>query len=367
MNICIAYPTSGERRETFITHHISCLPGKVYELVGWLPLPVDNCMLPRKAVSFFMRILHRLTSGYSTNLWISFYLKHHNIDMLLVEYGDLACFFLEGSRRAGVPLFAHFHGYDAYQKSRLGLKNDYAKLFQQVSGVGVVSKAMAAQLQSLGCPEKKISHVSYGVDMKRFSVTYPSQNTEILVFIGRFVEKKAPFHLLESFFLAQKQCPQASLVMAGDGPLLTDTQHKVKELRIEEKVIFPGRLTHEQVAETLGRARAYVQHSITASNGDSEGTPVVILEAAACGLPVISTQHAGIPDVVEDQVSGLLVGEGDVYGMANNMVRVLTDPEYAQILGHEGARMVRKKYDIQQTVENLYQLLFKLHTQNLSQ
>ncbi len=366
MNICIAYPVSGERRETFITHHISYLPGKVYELVGWLPLPVSNCVLPKRVLSVFMRILHRLTRGHSTNYWLSFYLKHHNIDMLLVEYGDLACYFLESCRRAGVPLFAHFHGYDAYQRSHLGLKHDYAALFQQVSGVGVVSKAMALQLQSLGCSEKKINHVSYGVDMKRFSVTYPSQNEELLVFIGRFVEKKAPFHLLESFFLAQKQCPHASLVMAGDGPLLTDAQHKAKELGIEEKVIFPGRLTHKQVAETLGRARAYVQHSITASNGDSEGTPVVILEAAACGLPVISTLHAGIPDVVEDQISGLLVAEGDINGMAKNMVKVLSDPEYAQRLGQKGARTVRTQYDIQQTVENLYQLLFKLHTQNLS-
>src|SRR5690606_24279507 len=115
-----------------------------------------------------------------------------------------------------------------------------------------------------------------------------------------------------------KNHPDASLIMAGDGVLLNMCQNLARHLEIEKQVLFPGVITPETYRELLSESLAFVQHSITAANGDMEGTPLAVLEAGAAGLPVISTKHAGIPDVIVDGKTGLLCVEHDVATMANH-------------------------------------------------
>jgi glycosyltransferase involved in cell wall biosynthesis len=104
-------------------------------------------------------------------------------------------------------------------------------------------------------------------------------------------------------------------------------------------------------------AQAFVQHSVVAPDGDSEGTPVSVIEAGACGLPVVATRHGGIPDVVIDGETGLLVDEGDVAGMAERMQRLLKEPHTAGLLGKRAREHIQSHYSHTDSIEKLSRLL----------
>ena len=115
----------------------------------------------------------------------------------------------------------------------------------------------------------------------------------------------------------------------------------------------------EEVAHRMQQARAYVQHSIFAPNGDSEGSPNSIIEAAGCGLPIVSTRHAGIKESVIEGVTGYLVDEGDWQGMGEYMIKLLNDPELAEKMGQAGRLHILEHYDVEQQMEKLQEILEK--------
>ena len=102
-----------------------------------------------------------------------------------------------------------------------------------------------------------------------------------------------------------------------------------------------------------------MQHSITANNGDMEGTPLAVLEASAAGIPVISTNHAGIPDVVIDEKTGFLVNEHDVDGMAQKMMLLLNDVEKAKIMGNEGKVLIKAHFSLDNYIETLNKIILE--------
>src|SRR5439155_1881807 len=127
---------------------------------------------------------------------------------------------------------------------------------------------------------------------------------------------KAPYLTLLAFHKVLAQVPDARLTMVGDGDLLEACHQIAKSLSIDMRVDFVGQRQSADIANILKTARAFVQHSLQTSSGDSEGTPVAILEAGAAGIPVVSTRHAGIVDIVRDGETGYLVDERDIDSMA---------------------------------------------------
>ena len=124
----------------------------------------------------------------------------------------------------------------------------------------------------------------------------------------------------------------------------------VKYLKIEDKVEFTGVMTQGQFVNELKDCLAYVQHSIRDELGDMEGTPVSILEASAAGVPVISTFHAGIPEVIHHKKTGLLVNEHDVEGMAKNMLVLLRDKAMAKKLGETGKKLISEEFSMEKHI-----------------
>lgn len=175
--------------------------------------------------------------------------------------------------------------------------------------------------------------------------------------VGRFTDKKAPYYTILAFHAIAQQFPQAKLLMAGDGVLKSTCQNLVRHLGLQEQVVFLGVIDHQRYRELLAESLAFVQHSITAANGDMEGTPVAILEASAAGLPVVATRHAGIPDVVLHEKTGLLCNEHDVEGMANNMARLLNNSTEAQQMGQAGKQRILKHFNMQRHIEVLEKAL----------
>jgi colanic acid/amylovoran biosynthesis glycosyltransferase len=131
--------------------------------------------------------------------------------------------------------------------------------------------------------------------------------------------------------------------LVGDGPLLAECQELVRELGLGAKVSFTGALKSDEIARELDHADAFLHHSVEAADGDKEGIPVSIMEAMAMGLPVVSTFHSGIPELIEHGISGFLVEERDIDGYAATL-RQLIDSH--QPVGEAANARVRDRFDL---------------------
>jgi len=286
------------------------------------------------------------------------FLQRADVEVVLAEYGPTAVAIMEACSISRTPLVVHFHGFDAYQEETVtDLREPYERLFQTAFRVVVVSNHMLAHLVSLGSPAKRTVCNPCGVDVDRFQGARPEAAPPLLLSLGRFVEKKGPALTLRAFALVHAEEPQSRLVMLGDGPLRDECIDLARELGVGQQVRFPGSIDHDEVVAWMGRARCFVQHSLRAANGDSEGTPVAVLEASSSGLPVVSTKHGGIIDAVIDGASGFLVDEGDVEGMAGHMLRLVRDPELANTMGAAGRRHVEANYSSEKSLGRLRKVL----------
>jgi len=145
--------------------------------------------------------------------------------------------------------------------------------------------------------------------------------------------------------------------MIGDGELWESCKQLAKDLEISRVVEFLGPRSQVEVAAELRQVRAFVQHSIRASGGDSEGTPVAVLEAGAAGLPVVATRHTGIQDVVIEEQTGLLVDERDVEGMATHMMQLAQDPGLAGRMGNAARKRVAMEFSMETSIDRLWGII----------
>jgi glycosyltransferase involved in cell wall biosynthesis len=346
--------------ETFIRAHIDRLPCTTIPIWGWRPSVAGRPVL--SAVELAGYKVRRWVTGEglereTTAAFVRAFTRYR-VQAVLGEYGDISCHAIDACQQAGIPLIAHFHGYDSSRRDIL--RNNvasYRKLFRTAAAIVVVSRAMERRLVSLGAPPELLVYGPYGVDCERFSGAAPATAPPTLLAVGRFTEKKAPHLTLLAFAQAVKRVPDARLRMIGAGPLQDACVDLAEALRITHAVTFLDAQGPEVVSRELRSARAFVQHSLEAPNGDSEGTPVAIIEAGATGLPVISTRHGGIPDVVVEGETGLLSDERDVDGMAAQMVTLLTDAALAGRMGAAAQGRVRQHFTMDQSLARLAALL----------
>ena len=149
------------------------------------------------------------------------------------------------------------------------------------------------------------------------------------------------------------------LTIIGDGPLRADVAQIVKDLDLSNKVRLLGRQPHELVLQEIQRAHIYVQHSVTAPDGDEEGLPVSITEALAAGLPVVSTIHSGIPEVVRHGENGYLVNEGDIEMMATFMSKLADNPAKWPEFGQNGRQLLESEFSMPVVQRQLRSLLIQ--------
>lgn len=363
-NLCIIKPNASVYSETFIQNHIDHLAGNKFVLYGGaFPVYQQNgsyliqSKLDLLVYLFQKRFLKKSDIEVRNKALIN-YLKSNKIDVVLAEYGMVGAAVYKACEQAKVPLIIHFHGADAHHQPTIEkLKSSYKQAFKYAEAIVCVSKFMYDALLKLGAPSEKLFLNPYGVDINKFEVGKPELNLPVLFFAGRFVEKKAPHIVIKAFSIAKKEIKEAKLIMAGDGPLLADSEILAQSLNLQNDIEFPGIYTHEKVVEQLKTVRAFVQHSVIAADGDSEGTPNSILEASACGLPVISTKHAGIVEAVVNEKTGLLSDELDIDAFAINMLRVLKEPTLASDLGRNGAIHIRENYELNSRISALNQII----------
>lgn len=344
MRLCVVQPTPAKFSETFLTAQSERLPADVrviyaeserFRLFGRRPRTK-----PKKP-RYFRRTLRALRPS-----------------AVLAQYGPIGIQVMEACAEAEIPLIVHFHGYDVSREwVLLEFGQRYPRLFEQAVAVVAVSRRMEQDLVALGAPPEKVHYNPCGVDCRRFAATRPSVAPPTLLAVGRFVEKKGPLLTILAFAELHRQCPQARLRMIGEGDMLEFCEKTARVLRIEDAVDFLGIQLPQFVQAEMQVARCFVQHSVVASDGDSEGTPVSVLEAGASGLPIVATRHAGIPDVVIDGKTGFLVDERDVTAMAERMKRFVEDPDLAERMGSVARSHVQTHFSIGARTAGLWRII----------
>lgn len=363
-NLCIIKPNRSSFSETFIQAHIDNLAGSKKVLYGGA-FPVydhENKFLirsPWSKLSYLVKKrLFKSDNISELDKALSSYLTAQNINVVLAEYGMIGARIANACKLAGVPLVIHFHGADAHHRPTVErYRKLYEQAFEYAKAIVVVSEDMRKQLIDLGAPDSKLFLNPYGIDISKFFAVDVSSSMRNFIAVGRFVSKKAPLITLEAFKLLLDVYTDAHLWMVGDGPLLSTAKQRAKELNIEQKVTFTGILSSTQIIGLFKKMRCFVQHSVTAVDGDMEGTPNTILEASSSALPIVSTRHAGIKDAVIDGVTGFLVEENDIKGMAERMLQIAGSSELAAELGVAGRLHMINNYQMKDRIEALDHIL----------
>lgn len=260
------------------------------------------------------------------------------------------------ARQLEIPLLTTLHGFDITTKRTDFLKSGspslmrYA-LFQQklkndCKVFICVSDFMRNQALKAGFPESKIRKHFIGVDTNAFKPANGQNTQPNLLHVARLVEKKGTNYLIRAFAQVVKHIPEARLNILGGGPLLESLQKLAAELGVDDRVSFLGVQPHAEVRRQLMESSALVLPSVTAANGDAEGLGMVLLEAAAMGVPTVATRHGGIPEAVRDGQTGILVPERDVPALADAMFSLLRDQGLRARMGIQARQMVEQEFDI---------------------
>ena len=172
------------------------------------------------------------------------------------------------------------------------------------------------------------------------------------------MEKKGVEYLIRAFAAVRAQLPAAELVIAGDGRLRGKLELLASQMKVP--VSFLGSLSSQQIKEELQQTRVFCSPSVTAENGDAEGLPIVILEAQACAIPVVTSARGGVREGIIDGVTGLAFKEGDVACLSNHLLRLLQDGKTAAAMGNAGRHNIEEKFDLRRCTESLERLYDKL-------
>jgi glycosyltransferase involved in cell wall biosynthesis len=365
MNLAIFSPNQNPYSETFIQAHKNHIrTDSTHYIYGRnlnnLKMGDDEhfITLNNGMLSRLSRKLTKTSNASLTENLIVKRLKELRIDVILIEYGTHAMHLLPALKKADIPFVVHFHGSDASIKYVLKKHNNYKELFEFANSVIVVSTVMHERFLGLGCPDHKLVYNVYGAN-PIFKKRSPQFLKKQALAIGRFVDKKAPYYTILAFKQVVEKHPEAQLIMAGQGVLWPTCKNLVRYLDLDTNIQLVGVVTPEEVAHFMEESYCFVQHSITAEDGDQEGTPLAVLEAALSGIPVVATYHAGIPDVIEHERTGLLCQEHDVDAMAENLIRIFDDVDFAKQLGKVARETHSIKFSLDRHIQSLEHTLEK--------
>ena len=250
------------------------------------------------------------------------------------------------ARVLGVPLVVTFHGSDiAKPATKPAHQRKRQRVFDAASRVIAVSEFIAQQLRANGCPPAKIVLHHIGVDTQRFAPgDEAARNLRRILFVGRMVGKKGAIHLIRAMPAVQQAIPGAELVLAGDGPLRERLEHEAARLDVNAR--FPGVQSPEEVRALMQTSAVFCAPSIVTRTGDAEGLPMTVVEAQACGCPVVASPSGGTAEGIVDGESGFVVPSGDGSALAAALIRVLGDEDLRLRLSAGARRNVLTRFDL---------------------
>ena len=286
------------------------------------------------------------------------------IDLIHTHYLVDAGFFRNFTKYYSVPKICSAYGYDisSFPKRLFGFARLLLKpLFHEYDCFIAMSEDMKQDYIRLGCPEDKIVVHYYGTDTKKFynaarSYQIHDRPVKILT-VGTVEEKKAQHLVTDALHVLVEKYKYSNFEyhIVGSGEYESIIKKKVEKYRLQDKVIFHGFIPHhdERLMHLFSGADIFILPSIRTSKSDKEGIPGTLIEAMANGLPVISTYHAGIPEVVEDGKDGFLTKERDVEGLASALFKLVSDASLRENLGRSAQLRATQQLDLHIRTKNL--------------
>jgi colanic acid/amylovoran biosynthesis glycosyltransferase len=292
-------------------------------------------------------------------------LARHKARLIHAHFGPDGCIARPWAAELGLPLVTSFYGYDLSKQSAIERwMPEYQILFEQGALFLVEGNHMRQSLARLGCPVEKIQVQRIAIDVQQ--VPYQERRLMAgepvrLLFCGRFVEKKGLADCLRAVSTVIRQGFDIHLRVVGDGELRPEVESLIEDLGLGGKVDLLGFIPYSQLLGELNNAQILIAPSLSALDGDSEGgAPVILLDAQANGLPILSTTHADIPEVVVDGQSAYLAPEGDAAALAEGLIGLIMHPEDWPAMGAAGRAHVEKHHDIRVLAPQLEHKYFQV-------
>ena len=323
-----------------------------------------DLLLPQKV---FIRLGNNGFKDVYRNFFCGLLTKHA-ARLMHCHFGYCGVEFLDVKRKLKLPMVTSFYGSDmSFLPRDPQWKKKYEVFFGEGERFLVEGTHMKAGLLELGCPEKRIIVQHLGVDLQQLPMVprtiCPDGMVRILV-AATFREKKGIPYALEAFARVRQKHKNMRLTLMGDAS--EDARDKVEKEKIlevlgkydlHESVTWVGFQPHNVFREQLMRHDLFLSPSVLACDGDSEGgSPVSITEAQATGMPVLSTFHADIPEVVLDGKSGLLSPERDIEALTANLEFLVTHPEKREEMGRQGRSHIEKEYNVKIQAKKLQEI-----------
>ena len=291
-------------------------------------------------------------------------LERGHFDIIHAQFGTLGLFAvpLKQILSSDCKIVTSIRGYDVtvFLRKHPGA---YHGLFREGDLFLPVCEFLRERLICEGCEEKKIVVHYSGIDCSKFEYCQrwrvPGESIKVLT-IARLIEKKGVAFAIEAVSHLLATGEKIDYTVVGDGVLRQSLQQLIQDRGIEQQVRLVGSKTHEEVKMFMEKSHVLLAPSLTSESGDQEGIPNVIKEAMASGLPVISTFHSGIPELVSDGVSGLLVPERDAASLADALAYLIRHPEICKEMGQAGRRQVEQKFETSVLSKQLEELYFEL-------
>jgi colanic acid/amylovoran biosynthesis glycosyltransferase len=287
-------------------------------------------------------------------------LSENDARLLHIFFGHIAVHLLPLLRAWRNPGIVSFHGADVLvDLEKPAYRQATKEMLSAVRRVFVRSESLRRAVINLGCAENKIDIVRTGIPLEEFPFQerqFPANGEWRFVQACRLIEKKGLATTLHAFTHFLTQYPNASLTIAGEGPMLCELQELTRKLRIDNRVALPGFVSQEKLREIFYGSHIFLHPSETGRDGNQEGIPNSMLEAMASGLPVFATNHGGIPEAIENGISGILVPERDHAALAHVLLEAVQDRHLLSRLARNGADAVRQKFDQQKQVHRLEEI-----------
>lgn len=274
--------------------------------------------------------------------------------LIHAHFGVEGVYALPLARRLGVPLITTFHGFDATLSTPALLLSpawaNYPLFRHRLARQGdlflCASAFIRERVLAMGFPAERTRVHYIGVDCRAVQPRDPEEETPTILHVARLVEVKGAEYLIRAFATLAARHPKTQLELIGDGPLRASLQKLAGSLGLAERIRFTGALPHAEVLARMRRAAMLVLPSVHTASGRVEGLGMVLMEAAAAGVPVIGSRIGGIPEGIAEGRSGLLAPERDPDALAACMETLLSDDALRRRMGIEARTFVEERFDI---------------------
>ncbi|MBT2730138.1 glycosyltransferase [Bacillus sp. ISL-75] len=246
-------------------------------------------------------------------------------------------------------VYTTFHGNDMTTYIKNNGDKCYNFLFKKGDFFLPISKFWEEKLIHLGCEPTNIIVHKMGVDLSKFNsyVKKDREDTEFnIVTVARFVEKKGVEYAIHAISQLVKQGQKIKYQIIGDGPLYDSINSLINNYGLADNINILGWKEQEEVIDIMKNSDLLLAPSVTSADGDMEGIPVVLMESMAMKVPVMSTYHSGIPELIEDGRNGFLVAEKDIDGLTEKLEFVIRNKNLLNEMGIKGRKSIEEVYDI---------------------